>query len=601
MKHSTFTKILSVCLAVAMLIPGGALFASAECDHDFSVKQVVAEPTCTIAQISNYYCSKCGEVEKNSEGEAINYYGDKTLHDLIADGDASKSQYYAKTTEATCEDAGVIDYYCKICNDWIYDEEIEALGHDPIPKITQEATVDHPGVKATVCARCDKILETETFTIHDHYCDPDAEFGYKRILTPATCTVDGELGCFCGVCGALFAVEPIEAEGHHNAQLTHYLGSEYELEEYIGFTNVVTTKPTCTEDGVITFLCDECGEVVRSYPLDRTGHYNRSLSQYYTDPDAELEDFIGCMNVETTMPTCTAEGSISFLCEDCGIVMKTFRLDKTGHYNYWLDWYLTDTEATLEDCCYGRNVEYTQETCTKSGKLTFLCDTCGEVIRSYTLKPTGHTDGYQKEITAATCMTAGEMGTYCANCGELLKTEPIAALGHDYGEWTPNGDKTHSHSCSRCQFTDKATCKFNATVTDPTCTEGGYTTYVCADCGYTYVDDYTDALGHDWGAWTDDGDETHSRVCARCSEKETEAHCFGEWVYNHDAKFFKNGTKSMTCDVCGKVVTEKAQFTAWIWHPFYPLMLWVGSIVHKSVFLASLAWFLPWLNIQPKM
>ena len=102
-------------------------------------------------------------------------------------------------------------------------------------------------------------------------------------------------------------------------------------------------------------------------------------------------------------------------------------------------------------------------------------------MRTYTLKPTGHTDGYQKEIKAATCMTAGEMGTYCANCGVLLSMAVIEALGHDYGEWTPNGDKTHSHSCSRCQFTDKATCKFNATVTNPTCTEGGYTTYVCTD------------------------------------------------------------------------------------------------------------------------
>ena len=138
-------------------------------------------------------------------------------------------------------------------------------------------------------------------------------------------------------------------------------------------------------------------------------------------------------------------------------------------------------------------------------------------------------------------------------------------------------------------------------MTPPTCTEGGYTTYVCADCGFTYKDDFTDALGHDWGAWTDDGDETHSRVCARCGEKETEAHCFGEWVYNHDAKFFKNGTKSMTCEICGKVVTEKAKFTAWIWHLFYPIILWVGTIVHKSVFLGSLSWFLPWLNIQPKM
>ena len=36
---------------------------------------------------------------------------------------------------------------------------------------------------------------------------------------------------------------------------------------------------------------------------------------------------------------------------------------------------------------------------------------------------------------------------------------------------------------------------YSAVVTEPTCTERGYTTYVC-DCGDSYVADYTDALGH---------------------------------------------------------------------------------------------------------
>ena len=50
---------------------------------------------------------------------------------------------------------------------------------------------------------------------------------------------------------------------------------------------------------------------------------------------------------------------------------------------------------------------------------------------------------------------------------------------------------------------------YTAVVTEPTCTEGGYTTYTC-ECGDSYVDDYTDALGHDFV----DG------VCTRCGEKE---------------------------------------------------------------------------------
>ena len=37
--------------------------------------------------------------------------------------------------------------------------------------------------------------------------------------------------------------------------------------------------------------------------------------------------------------------------------------------------------------------------------------------------------------------------------------------------------------------------EYNQTVTAPTCTEQGYTTYTC-ECGNSYVDDYVDALGH---------------------------------------------------------------------------------------------------------
>ena len=66
-----------------------------------------------------------------------------------------------------------------------------------------------------------------------------------------------------------------------------------------------------------------------------------------------------------------------------------------------------------------------------------------------------------------------------------------------------------------------------AVVTEPTCTEQGYTTYTCSECGDTYVDDYTDALGHDWGEWTETAGPTCSeagsqtRVCGRCGEEES--------------------------------------------------------------------------------
>ena len=64
-------------------------------------------------------------------------------------------------------------------------------------------------------------------------------------------------------------------------------------------------------------------------------------------------------------------------------------------------------------------------------------------------------------------------------------------------------------------------------VTAPTCTQKGYTTHTCS-CGDSYVDTYTDALGHAWdsGTVTKEPTATETGVrtytCTRCSATKTE-------------------------------------------------------------------------------
>ena len=68
---------------------------------------------------------------------------------------------------------------------------------------------------------------------------------------------------------------------------------------------------------------------------------------------------------------------------------------------------------------------------------------------------------------------------------------------------------------------------YTAVVTAPTCTEKGYTTHTCS-CGHSYVDTYTDALGHAWDSGTvtkqPTATETGVRTftCTRCGETRTE-------------------------------------------------------------------------------
>ena len=100
-------------------------------------------------------------------------------------------------------------------------------------------------------------------------------------------------------------------------------------------------------------------------------------------------------------------------------------------------------------------------------------------------------------VVEPTCTVNG-LRIYVCECGETY-TEAIPALGHDY----------------------------DAVVIAPTCTAEGYTAYTCSRCGDVYYEDYTEALGHDFGAWEEtlapttatEGEE--QRVCSRCGAVET--------------------------------------------------------------------------------
>lgn len=64
----------------------------------------------------------------------------------------------------------------------------------------------------------------------------------------------------------------------------------------------------------------------------------------------------------------------------------------------------------------------------------------------------------------------------------------------------------------------------------PTCSEKGYTLYTCS-CGYSYKDNYIDALGHNY-----------------------------KYVYNNDATESRDGTETQICTRCGAKGTTRTKF-----------------------------------------
>lgn len=107
-----------------------------------------------------------------------------------------------------------------------------------------------------------------------------------------------------------------------------------------------------------------------------------------------------------------------------------------------------------------------------------------------------------------------------------------------------------------------------AVVTPPTCTEGGYTTYTCTNCGDSYVADLVDPLGHHLDevgiitkkpACTETGEKVHK--CADCDYVEVETlpalgHSWDQGVVTKKATCAEEGILEFTCSVCGETKQE---------------------------------------------
>ena len=183
--------------------------------------------------------------------------------------------------------------------------------------------------------------------------------------------------------------------------------------------------------------------------------------------DRHIEDITSALShdyiAKVTAATCEAGGHTLHICEGCGSSFVTDYTDALGH-----SW----DEGTI----------ITNATCTGESVMEYTCTRCG-ATRLEGGDASGHVPG-----EAATCTTP----QLCTNCGAVIEN----ALGHDY----------------------------EAVVTDPTCTEMGYTTYTCTRCGDSYKGDYTDAAGHQPGDWiidvepTTDSEGSKHKECEVCGE-----------------------------------------------------------------------------------
>ena len=511
--------------------------------HEY-YSEITKQPTCSEKGERTYKCDICGDIYTEDIA--------KTEHD-----------YEDTVVKPTCTERGYTEHICKVCADSYKDDYTPALGHDHISQITKQVACETDGEKTFTCIRCG-----------DTYTESIPATGHNDIVTVVepTCTADGYTEHKCKDCGRVVRSDVTKALGHN-------------------YDPKITTKASCTEDGVLTYICTRCDE---SYTekIPATGHkYNDVVTEASCDKggytlhtcancgDSYKDNFIaptGHKYTKTTVKqaSCETDGVNVYTCDTCGDSYSEV-IKAKGH--------VYASEVTKK------------ANCTDDGVITYTCANCGDKYTEV-IKAKGH--NYSAEVTKkATCDTDGVKMFTCADCGDVY-TGKLEALGHTYGisevvKPTCDNDGYTKFTCSVCgdsysKVINATGHKYNDKIVSASCDKSGYTLHTCENCGDTYKDNFTSQLGHDYTSQTvkptceTDGEKTFT--CTRCGDTYTEsipATGHNDIVTVVEPTCTADGYTEHKCKDCGRVV--RSDVTKALGHNYDPKITTKASCTEDGV------------------
>ena len=509
MKHLKQTiAILLTLLMIVTAVPFmafGLTETQKNCKHDwtskdFSEANMAAPANCKSAATYYLICTKCGANAKDVPEAKDKVVADPTGKPNPDAHPADKLKVTKEEVKPTCTASGqTAEKTCTLCGKVA--EEAKLTPSDPNAHIASDGTVADC-TKGITCVNCGKTLQKDP---NKH---PKDKVQVVVKGTAATCGTDGKTDTtFCTACNkTVDAGTTIPATGKHTEK----------------------TAATCSKKAVCSVCNKEYGD------FDTTKH------------NLEKNDAVAV--------SCTTDGKKEYWqCKDC---KKIFSDDKGT---------TETTEAALVIKADGKThnlekVAAKKADCKAEGNIEYWhCKTC---------------DHYYKDQAATQSITKAET--------VVAKTE------HTWGDWVyPEGYKCAdggkvSHTCKVCGEKEEKTVNAGEHVdlktekkVDPTCTEKGKTEKIyCAKCGVVVTESTEiEALGHDYtgAVATGKGDGTHTFACTRCKEpgepvacvdddkdckcdicKQQLEHVFTNYVSDNNATCAEDGTKTATCDICGK-------------------------------------------------
>ena len=270
-------------------------------------------------------------------------------------------------------------------------------------------------------------------------------------------------------------------------------GNLYYIVPHTHNYEAVVTAPTCTAGGYTTYTC-ECGE---TYVADETAALGHDFVEGVCSRCEEKDP--------NYVPPCAHKDTgLDAKCDECGeyfVPASPFKLEmyqaskkQTYYFTGSMSGYYfaTSTDITKAVDLYAEEVEggYNVYFMSGSTKNYLYIELSGTHINAKfgTTKAVWYVDATYGCLTTVVNGTKYFLGTYSSytTFGGTAYSRLTASTA-DVSQYVGRAVSLEEHECTNT----------TPTVTNPTCTAQGYTTYKCADCGISTKADYVDALGHD--------------------------------------------------------------------------------------------------------
>ncbi len=358
---------------------------------------------------------------------------------------------------------------------------------------------------------------------------------------------------------------------------------------------VVTTEPTCTQAGEMTYTCNLCQET-KTETIDALGHDWGEWTKLDENNHSHTCQRDGCGATETK-----AHSFVDGKCSVCGYQQPTeehvhsygeWQMDETQHWRVCSDTSCNKEERGAHSFVDGRcsvcgyqqpTEEHVHSWDTEwNHDETYHWHDCTDESCAEKSDYAEHSWNEGEVTKEATETEAGEMTFTCTVC-QATKTEPIAATGptepthtHNWSSEWKSDDSYHWHECTEtgCTISNNAekngyaehTWDEGEVTKEATETEAGEMTFICTVCQATKIEEIpVPEHTHSWSTGWTSNEQFHWHDCTDPACPVTDnskkdgfgAHSWDNGTVIKEATTTSAGTIEYKCATCGRVKQEQ--------------------------------------------